>query len=95
MLIDRLVGFGLCLAAIVCYSHEVVDTKMRSLSAINLCMNLFAQLSGLENAVKDRQHLEAMGLGGSFLRRSRIANIRIAVNDRQHSCLVHSIFSSP
>ena len=57
MLIDRLVGFGLCLAAIVCYSHEIVDTKMLSLIAINLCINLFAQLSGLENAVIDRNNL--------------------------------------
>ena len=61
-------------------------------------------------AVKDRYHLYARRLGGSFLWRSRISNIRIAVNDRQrskianirivvndcqHSCLVHYIFSSP
>ena len=57
MLIDRLVGFGLCIVAIVCYSHEIVDTKMLSWIAINLCMNLFAQLSGLENAVIDRNNL--------------------------------------
>ena len=29
--------------------------------------------------------IDAMGLGGSFLWRSMIANIRIAVNDRQRS----------
>ena len=54
--------------------------------------------------------IDAMGLGGSFLRQSMIANIRIAVNDRQRSkianiriavndcqlsCLVHYILSSP
>ena len=55
MLIDLLVGFVLCIVAIV--SHEIVDTKMLSWIAINLCMNLFAQLSGLENAVIDRNNL--------------------------------------
>ena len=30
-------------------------------------------------AVKDRQHLEAKGLGGSFLWRSRIANMHISI----------------